>query len=287
MPRLSAAVLLALLVAMSMVLSGCHVLDDDGGNGTVPTGDDTDDGADGTGDGTAENNTTADDGSGGDTADEGSDERPFKPTVTIESYTASVSVGEAINVTWNVTFDDPDATDTTPHTALHWADFSVSDPSAPADYGNTSALKEDVALPDSFDGDFSVDFNGTLYLRAHLIYDGAHHWSDEVTIEVAPGASGGTVQTVSISALAVCSEADYDPDPVEIKVGDSIQWKNGDGTFDCAHTATSDDDAGYDFDTGDIPKGATSDPIVFTEAGEFPYHCKYHPSMAGTVKVTA
>jgi plastocyanin len=73
----------------------------------------------------------------------------------------------------------------------------------------------------------------------------------------------------------------FNPQTITINVGDSIVWTNKDGAV---HTATSDDKK--TFDTGDIKGGKSSKEIVFTKAGEFPYHCIHHPSeMKGKVVV--
>jgi MYXO-CTERM domain-containing protein len=50
------------------------------------------------------------------------------------------------------------------------------------------------------------------------------------------------------------------------------------------HTATSDTGA---WTTGNIAPGGTSAAVAFPTAGTFPYHCAIHPSMAGTVIVSA
>lgn len=72
----------------------------------------------------------------------------------------------------------------------------------------------------------------------------------------------------------------YDPDPVNIKVGDTIVWSNEDNMN---HTATADNGS---FDTGMVPKKTKSKPITFSKAGSVPYHCKVHgQSMSGTVQV--
>ena len=70
----------------------------------------------------------------------------------------------------------------------------------------------------------------------------------------------------------------YDPDPVKVRVGDSITWTNGDPV---GHTATAKDES---FNTGMFftDKSAT---IRFDTAGTFPYFCGTHPEMAGSIVV--
>jgi plastocyanin len=71
----------------------------------------------------------------------------------------------------------------------------------------------------------------------------------------------------------------YSPNPVEIAVGDTVTWTNQD---EVPHTATG-DDRGV-LQSGTIAPGA-SFRQVFPEAGEFAYHCEFHPNMSGTVVV--
>jgi plastocyanin len=70
----------------------------------------------------------------------------------------------------------------------------------------------------------------------------------------------------------------YQPDPVEISAGDSVEWKNLDAM---QHTATADDGS---FDSGGLTQNATF-VQPFTDAGSVPYHCEFHGAMSGTVNV--
>src|SRR5262245_60348026 len=72
----------------------------------------------------------------------------------------------------------------------------------------------------------------------------------------------------------------FAPDSVTVKVGDTVQWTNGDGA---THTATADDGT---WDTGNI-SGGSSASVTFDTAGTFAYHCAIHSSMHGTVVVEA
>ena len=65
----------------------------------------------------------------------------------------------------------------------------------------------------------------------------------------------------------------------EIAVGTTIVVSNTDAT---PHTWSADDGA---FDSGALSEGDTFE-FTFTEAGEFAYHCNFHPSMTGTIVVT-
>jgi plastocyanin len=72
----------------------------------------------------------------------------------------------------------------------------------------------------------------------------------------------------------------YSPNPVMVKVGQSVNWLNAD-TF--AHTAT---DPAV-FDTGSIaPTSAADAPVLFTTAGTYNYHCAIHANESATIIVT-
>jgi len=68
----------------------------------------------------------------------------------------------------------------------------------------------------------------------------------------------------------------FSPATIEIKKGDTVEWKNDDIT---PHTAT-----GAAFDSASIAPEA-SWRHTFTEAGSFPYICTFHPDMKGSVSV--
>ena len=68
----------------------------------------------------------------------------------------------------------------------------------------------------------------------------------------------------------------FSPLTIEIKKGDTVEWKNDDIT---PHTATS-----ATFDSGPIASDG-SWRHTFTEAGSFPYACTFHPEMKAAVIV--
>jgi plastocyanin len=71
----------------------------------------------------------------------------------------------------------------------------------------------------------------------------------------------------------------YSPNPIEIAAGDTVTWTNQD---EVPHTATG-DDRGV-LQSGTISPGASFSQ-VFPDAGEFAYHCEFHPNMSGTIVV--
>ncbi len=85
--------------------------------------------------------------------------------------------------------------------------------------------------------------------------------------------------TVSIKSLS------YDPKLIQIKVGDSVEWKNISLT---EHSATTDEHAApaAKFDTGLIAPKKTSKKIEFRKVGTFVYHCSVHgQTMSGKIEV--
>jgi plastocyanin len=75
----------------------------------------------------------------------------------------------------------------------------------------------------------------------------------------------------------------YSPNPVMVKVGQTVNWLNSDAV---AHTAT---DPGA-FDTGSIaPTSAHSDNgdgVTFNTVGPYNYHCTLHANETATIIVT-
>ena len=72
----------------------------------------------------------------------------------------------------------------------------------------------------------------------------------------------------------------YGPNPLSVKVGQSVNWLNSDAF---AHTAT---DAGV-FDTGSIaPTSAADNPVPFTTPGTYNFHCTIHANETGTIIVS-
>lgn len=99
-------------------------------------------------------------------------------------------------------------------------------------------------------------------------------------------------QTTGISVSIVKNAEDmgdkaFQPNPINIKVGDTVTWLNDDSD---KHTVTSgfgpnDPNKGKQFDSGLLAEGQTF-IHTFKTAGEFNYFCEPHPSMIGKVIVT-
>ncbi len=71
---------------------------------------------------------------------------------------------------------------------------------------------------------------------------------------------------------------EFVPATLTINVGDTVEWKNEDIV---PHTATSD---GKGFDSKNIePKAAWK--TVISKAGDYAYHCDFHPTMKAKLMV--
>ena len=104
-------------------------------------------------------------------------------------------------------------------------------------------------------------------------------------------AAGALLLGLALPARAATSQVSmtkshtFDPDPVAITLGDTVQWTNT-SSFQ-QHTATQ--NAGF-FDTGVVDDGQSKSK-VFKWAGTFPYYCIFHGGpgfgMRGKINVPA
>lgn len=75
----------------------------------------------------------------------------------------------------------------------------------------------------------------------------------------------------------------FGPDPLTVKVGTTVTWRNRDSD---THTATADSGDPVMFDTGNIA-GGKNGTVTFATAGTYHYHCNIHQYMTGTITVTS
>jgi cytochrome c oxidase subunit II len=106
--------------------------------------------------------------------------------------------------------------------------------------------------------------------------------------------SGSTAATTAAATLTIPQGASvqgnpsYEPDPLTVKVGDTIAVENKDTT---PHTVTNGKDAtdpnmGKLFDTSIINAGDSADVVTADlKPGEYPYFCSVHPYMTGSLTV--
>jgi plastocyanin len=83
-----------------------------------------------------------------------------------------------------------------------------------------------------------------------------------------------------VKIVANAGSNSFSPNPIEVKVGETVTWINDDDSG--RHTVTSKDGV---FKSGMMGRGQ-SFSYTFDKAGEYPYFCEPHPSMVGTVVVT-
>ena len=103
--------------------------------------------------------------------------------------------------------------------------------------------------------------------------------SSEAPSAAAGGGGCAVAQSAGTVAVKIANFA-FSPAAVTAKVGDTITWTNNDSA---GHTATMDNQAACTTTT--LATGA-SGSITFSAAGTYPYHCKIHPNMTGTITVS-
>jgi plastocyanin len=94
----------------------------------------------------------------------------------------------------------------------------------------------------------------------------------------APSAPANVVITIE----GTQGNMSFSPASAAVRVGQTVAWMNADSI---SHEIAQDTAPG--FSTPGIPPGATSNPVTITNAGITGYHCTIHPSMIGTLNVTA
>ena len=123
--------------------------------------------------------------------------------------------------------------------------------------------------------------NSYSFLRLAIVAVGASlivsACGSDSSSPTAPGTSTAADVTVTIQGNSGSNS--YAPNPVTMRVGQTIAWRNGDSI---THTATQDSGG---FNTGSIAAGATSAATMMNTAGTFAYHCTLHPGMVGTINV--
>jgi plastocyanin len=98
------------------------------------------------------------------------------------------------------------------------------------------------------------------------------------------------MQSVNVSIVkdaALKGDKAYQPNPVNVTVGQELVWTNNDTQI---HTVTSgagpsDPQSGDVFNSGIMSPKATFG-YIFNQTGEVPYYCTLHPQMIGTVIIS-
>jgi plastocyanin len=96
--------------------------------------------------------------------------------------------------------------------------------------------------------------------------------------------SGGSTSGTGTTVVKVVADPNtvgkFDPNPVSVKVGQSIEWdfQDNSGT---PHTVTADDGS---FDSCSQTSGKFV--VTLSKAGDIKYHCTLHAQMLGDLKVS-
>jgi plastocyanin len=92
-------------------------------------------------------------------------------------------------------------------------------------------------------------------------------------------AKGTETTTAAASAATITISNMSYGDPVTVPAGAKIAIKNNDSV---EHSVTSDTAGKFTVDVDGSEEGTLTAP---TEPGDYAFHCKYHPSMHGTLTV--
>ena len=83
--------------------------------------------------------------------------------------------------------------------------------------------------------------------------------------------------TVSVSIVTSAGNQAFSPNPVKANAGDTVMFRNNDGTL---HHLVLDDGSG---DFGDVAPGASSRGVVLRNANPINFHCTLHATMVGSI----
>ena len=108
-----------------------------------------------------------------------------------------------------------------------------------------------------------------------------------VTFSTIGAQEGGTIDVSIVSGASTLTDTAFRPNPVNVKVGDTVRWSNDDNTI---HTVIE----GNPATGGEVEGGFASDILgpaatfehAFNQTGTFEYYCNLHPNMIGTVIVS-
>jgi plastocyanin len=109
-----------------------------------------------------------------------------------------------------------------------------------------------------------------------------------ISVEGNMTSTNNNILNVAIQpGAATLTDTAFQPNPVNVKLGDSVRWTNNDKTI---HTVTEGNP-----ETGQTTGGFASDLVgpkgafehKFEKVGTFDYYCKLHPNMVGKVIVTS
>ncbi|HZD33790.1 MAG TPA: plastocyanin/azurin family copper-binding protein [Nitrososphaeraceae archaeon] len=102
-------------------------------------------------------------------------------------------------------------------------------------------------------------------------------------------AQEGSIVDVSIvSGASTLTDTAFKPNPVDVKVGDTVKWTNNDNVPHTViegspSTSTEEVEGGF---ASELFKPAMTFEVTFNQTGTFEYYCSLHPGMVGTVNVS-
>ena len=100
-----------------------------------------------------------------------------------------------------------------------------------------------------------------------------------IVLALAAGIPAALADDGQVREVAIPGKA-YAPTRLQVLVGDTVVWRNGDAT---THTVTADDGT---FDSGYLDSGL-SFSLQFSKLGHYAYHCSIHKFMHGEIVVVA
>jgi plastocyanin len=124
-----------------------------------------------------------------------------------------------------------------------------------------------------------------------VLYGILHPNTTTTQIGVVKTVAGGT-KVLIVPGAGTLGEKGFSPNPINVKVGDTVTWTNIDNM---EHTVTSgtgpsDRSKGKQFDSGlsglTVLTAGKTFSHQFTKAGELPYFCQIHPTLVGKVVVS-
>lgn len=185
---------------------------------------------------------------------------PVAATIVDLTFQPSViEVDAGANVTWT-------NEDGVPHTVT-----------ARTDDFDSGVMQEGATFSQVFDEPGTFDY----FCAIHPSMSGSVVVGEPAAIEEAvdPGSDPSAGTDGSVAKVVVVDVA-FEPEDIEVPVGTTVDWINDDPF---AHTVTANDGV---FDSGTMDAGQVFSQ-TFDEPGTYLYFCAIHPSMTGTVTVSA
>jgi plastocyanin len=92
-----------------------------------------------------------------------------------------------------------------------------------------------------------------------------------------PTPPASTSANVTVNIVGSSGSGAFSPNPANATVGQTIAFKNNDGT---THHLVANNGS---WDAGNISAGATSTAMTVTSSSALGYHCTIHPTMVGSI----